>query len=127
MEHAQCLARTAELKASAQRGYFLRRLQTIEMESERLRLSVMEAEKKVQRIDAATKKVYAWLFLVRDGVRLWFWVMVWCLVNLFLILIFFLYYCCLRSKDKLWLIRQSDMNKLRMRIIWQLRMNAQPG
>ena len=59
MEHAQCLARTAERKASAQRGHFLRRLQTIEMESERLRVSVMEAENEVQRMDAASKKVEA--------------------------------------------------------------------
>ena len=57
MEHAQCLARTAERKASAQRGHLLRRLQTIEMETERLRVSVLEAEKKVQHSDAATKKV----------------------------------------------------------------------
>ena len=66
VEHAQCLATTAERKSSAQRGHLLRRLLTIEMESERLRVSVMEAEKKVQRSDAATKKVNAWVFLVRD-------------------------------------------------------------
>ena len=63
MEHAQCLARTAERKASAQRGHLLRRLQTIEMKSERLRVSVLEAEKKVQHSDAATKKVYLFLHL----------------------------------------------------------------
>ena len=62
MEHAQCLARTAKRKASAHRGHCIRRLQTFEMESERLRVSVMEAEKEVQRMDAASKKVYAWVF-----------------------------------------------------------------
>ncbi len=61
MEHAQCLARTAERKASAQRGHFLRRLQRIEMESDRLRVSVMHAEKEVHRMDAASKKVAAWV------------------------------------------------------------------
>lgn len=61
MEHAQCLARTAERKASAQRGHFLRRLQRIAMESDRLRESVMDAEKEVQRMAAASKKVAVWI------------------------------------------------------------------
>jgi hypothetical protein len=67
VEHAQCLARTAERKASAQRGHFLRRLQKIEMESDRLRVSVMDAKKEVQRMDAASKKVAASIFCTGYG------------------------------------------------------------
>ena len=67
MEHAECLARTAERKASAQRGHYLRRLHRIEMESNRLRVSVMQAENEVQRMNAASKKVEACVFVKGYG------------------------------------------------------------
>jgi hypothetical protein len=59
VEHAQCLAKTAEKKASAQRVHYKRRLVTLEVESDRLRASVLvrEAEKHVKLMEASNKKV----------------------------------------------------------------------
>ena len=57
VEHAQCLAKTAEKKASAQRVHYKRRLVTLEVESDRLRASVREAEKHVKLTEASNKKV----------------------------------------------------------------------
>ena len=57
VEHAECLARSAERKVSAQRAHFMRRLQTITMESDKLRGSVLEAEQLAKTMAAQNRKV----------------------------------------------------------------------
>ena len=57
MEHAECLASTAERKLSAQRAHFMRRLEIITMESEKLRGSVREAEQLAKNMTAQNRKV----------------------------------------------------------------------
>jgi hypothetical protein len=57
VEHAECLARSAERKMSAQRAHFMRRLQTITMESDRLRGIVLEAEQLVKTMAVENRKV----------------------------------------------------------------------
>ncbi len=47
MEHAQSMIKSEERKAAAQRVRYKRRLETLEVESDRLRVSVMEAEAQV--------------------------------------------------------------------------------
>ena len=57
VEHAECLASSAERKVSAQRTHFMRRLQTITIESDTLRGSVLEAEQLVKTMAAQNRKV----------------------------------------------------------------------
>ena len=57
VEHAECLASSAERKVSAQRAHFMRRLQIITMESDKLRGSVREAEQLAKTMTAQHKKV----------------------------------------------------------------------
>ncbi len=57
VQHAECLARSAERKVSAQRAHFMRRLQTITLESDRLRGSVLESEQQVKTMAAENRKV----------------------------------------------------------------------
>ncbi len=66
VEHAQCMVKSEERKASAQRARYKRRLATLELESDRLRVSVMEAEAQVKAMEWSNKKVR-----VRVRVRVW--------------------------------------------------------
>jgi hypothetical protein len=63
VEHAECLARSAERKVSAQREHFMRRLQTITVESDTFRSSVLEAEQRLQTMAAESRKVRVWVGL----------------------------------------------------------------
>ena len=57
VEHAECLASSAERKVSAQRAHFMRRLEIITMESDKLRGSVREAEQLAKNMTAQNRKV----------------------------------------------------------------------
>jgi hypothetical protein len=71
VEHAQCMVKSEERKASAQRAHYKRRLASIEIESsERLRVSVKEAEAQVNAMERLNKKVRVRVRVrVRVGVR----------------------------------------------------------
>jgi hypothetical protein len=78
VEHAQSMIKSEERKAAAQRARYKRRLETLEVESDRLRGSVMEAEAQVKAMAWANKKVWVrvWL-MVRLRVRVKVCVRVW--------------------------------------------------
>ena len=67
VEHAECLARSAERKVSAQRAQFMRRLQRLSTESDKLRGSVLDAEQVAKTMAAQNRKV---------RVLVWLWVRV---------------------------------------------------
>jgi hypothetical protein len=70
VEHAQCMVKSEERKASAQRAHYKRRLASIEMESERLRVSVKDAEAQVKAMERLNKKVRVRVRVrVRVGLR----------------------------------------------------------
>jgi hypothetical protein len=57
VENAQCRVKSEERKASAQRARYKRRMLTLELESDRLRVSVMEAEAQLKGMEWSNKKV----------------------------------------------------------------------
>jgi Tfp pilus assembly protein PilV len=57
VEEAQCMVKREERKASAQRALYQRRLATLQIESDTLRVSVKEAEAQVTAMELSNKKV----------------------------------------------------------------------
>jgi hypothetical protein len=73
VQHAQSMIISEERKAAAQLARYKRRLATLEVESDRLRVSVMEAEAQVKAMTWSNEKVRfrVWLMVwVRVRVRL---------------------------------------------------------
>jgi hypothetical protein len=76
VQHAQSMIKSEERKAAAQRARYKRRLVTLEVESDRLRVSAMEAEAQVKAVAWSDKKVRVRVWLkvrvrVRVRVRVW--------------------------------------------------------